>query len=81
VAHLVERRGAYRVVVRKLGGKSPLGRSRRKWKDSVKISLKEIRWEGVDWSDSAQDTERWRAVVKAVMKRQSPQNAGTLLTC
>jgi hypothetical protein len=45
----------------------PLGRPRHKWGDSIKIDLSEIKWRGMNWIDAAEDTDRWRAVVNAVM--------------
>jgi hypothetical protein len=48
-------------------GKKPLGRSRRKWKDNINVDLKEIGYGGVDWIELAQDRERWRGLVNAVM--------------
>ena len=41
----VERRGAYKVLVGKSDGKRPLGRSRHRWEDSIKMDLQEIGWE------------------------------------
>jgi hypothetical protein len=48
-------------------GKRPLGRPRRRWEDGIRIDLKEIGLGGVDWIRLAQDRDRWRAVVSAVM--------------
>ena len=48
-------------------GKRPLGRSRCRWKDNIKIDLQEVGCGGMDWLELAQDRERWRAVVNAVM--------------
>jgi hypothetical protein len=62
-----ERRGVYRVLVGKPEGKKILGRPRRRWMDNIKIDLQEVVCGGVDWSDLAQDTDRWLAVVSAVM--------------
>jgi len=44
-----ERRGVYRVLVGKLEGKRPLGRSSRKWEDKSKMDLKVVGWAGMDW--------------------------------
>jgi hypothetical protein len=60
-------RNAYRILVGKPEGKRPLGRSRRRWVDNIKIDLKEIWWDGVDWIDLAQDRDQWRALVNTVM--------------
>jgi hypothetical protein len=62
-----EKRNAHRLLVRKPGGKTPLGRPRRKWVDNVKMDLLEIGWGGVDSIDLAQDRDKWRALVNAVM--------------
>ena len=52
--------------------KRELVRTVRRCEDNVKIDLKEMRWESVDWIDLAQDTDRWRALVNAVMKLWVP---------
>jgi hypothetical protein len=49
VALVGELRNAYRVLVGKREGKGPLGRSRRRWEDNIKMDLGEIKWEDVDW--------------------------------
>jgi hypothetical protein len=48
-------------------GKRPLGRPRRRWVDNIKMDLLEIGWGGVDWIGLAQDRDKWRALVNAVM--------------
>jgi hypothetical protein len=62
-----EGRGAYRVLVGRPEGRRPLGRPRRRWEDNIKMDLQEVGWRGSDWIDMAQDRDRWRAVVSAVM--------------
>jgi hypothetical protein len=42
------------------------------WEDNIKMDLQEVRWEGVDWIDMAQDRDRWRALVNAVMNLRVP---------
>jgi hypothetical protein len=42
-----------RIFVGKPEGKTPLGRTRRRWMDNIKVDLAEIRWDGVDWIDLA----------------------------
>jgi hypothetical protein len=61
-----EERGVYRVFVGKLEGKRPLGRPRRRWVD-IGMDLQEVGCEYMDWIGLAQDTDRWRALVSAVM--------------
>ena len=72
VARMGEGRGVYRVLVRKPEGKRPLGRPRRIWKDSIKMDLQEVGCGGMDWIDLAQDRNRWRALVNAVMNVRIP---------
>jgi hypothetical protein len=49
VERMGEKRSAYRLLVGKPEGKTPLGRPRRRWMDNINIDLGEIRWDGVDW--------------------------------
>jgi hypothetical protein len=53
-------------------GKRPLGRPRCRWVDSIKIDLREIGWDGMDWIDLAQDREQWRALVYTLMNLRVP---------
>jgi hypothetical protein len=62
-----EKRGVYRVFVGKPEGKRPLGRPRRRWEDSIRMDLQKVECVGVDWIGLAQDKDRWRAIVNAVM--------------
>jgi len=80
VAPKGDRRGVYRVLVEKPEGKRPLGRPRRRWEDNVKMDLQEVGFGGVDWIELAEDRDRWRALVTAVMNLRVPQNAGNFLT-
>jgi hypothetical protein len=50
----------------------PLGRPRRRWVDNIKIDLREIGWDGVDWVDLAQGREQWRALVNTMMSLLVP---------
>jgi len=72
VARMGERRGVQRVLVGKPEGKSPLGRPRRRWEDNIKIDLEEVGCGGMDWIELAQDTDRWWALVNAVMNLRVP---------
>jgi hypothetical protein len=62
-----ETRNAYRILVGKPKEKSPVGRPRRRWVDNIKMDLRKIRWDGVDWIKLAQDRDQWRAIVNMVM--------------
>ena len=65
-------RDVYRILVGKPEGKRPLGRSRRRWEDNIKTDLQEVGCGGTDWIELAQDRDRWRALVNAVMNIQFP---------
>jgi hypothetical protein len=67
-----EGRVEYRILVRRSEGRRPLGRPRRRWEDDIKMDLQEVGWEGTDWIDVAQDRDRWRALVSAVMNLRVP---------
>jgi hypothetical protein len=58
--------------VEKTEGKRPLGRPRRRWVDNIKMDLLGIGWGGVNWIASAQDRDKWRALVNAVMTLRVP---------
>jgi hypothetical protein len=67
VARLGEERKVYKVLEGKPKGKRPLGRPRHRWKDGIRMDLREIGLGGVDWIQLAQDRDQWWAVVSAVM--------------
>jgi hypothetical protein len=60
-------RGAYTVSVGKREGKRPLGRLTHRWEEKIKMDVQEIGSESLYWIDLAQDMDRWRALVNAVM--------------
>jgi hypothetical protein len=66
-----EGRGAYRIFVGRPEGRRPLGRPRYRWEDNIKMHLQEVGW-GMNWIDLAQDRDRWRAVMNAVMNLLIP---------
>ena len=72
VAHMGDRRGVFRVLVRKPEGKRPLGRPGRRWEDNIKLNLQEVEWGCMNWIEVAQDRDRWRALVSAVMNLRVP---------
>jgi hypothetical protein len=71
-----EERKLCKFLVGKNEGKRPLGRPRRKWEDEIRMDLREIGLGCVDWIRLAQDRDRWRAVVSAVMNLRvlAPRN-------
>jgi len=70
--HVWERTCVCRVLVGKLDGKRPLGRSRRRWENNIKMDLQQVGCGGMDWIDLAQDKDRMRALVNAVMNLRVP---------
>ena len=72
VARMGEERGVYRVLVGKPEGKRQLGRPRRKWVDNIRMDLQEVGCGHVDWIGLAQDRDRWRTLVSAVMNLRVP---------
>jgi hypothetical protein len=74
-----EERGACRVLVGKPDGKRPLGRPRRRWVDNIRIDLQEVECGYVDWIGLAQDRDRWRTLVNAVMNLRVPLKCGEFL--
>jgi hypothetical protein len=67
VARRGESRGVYRVSVGRPESKRSLGRPRRKWRNNIKMDLREIVIDGENWIRLAQDRVRWRAFVNTVM--------------
>jgi hypothetical protein len=67
-----KKRNSYRILVVKQEGKRPLGKPRRRWKNNIKMDLREIGWGGVDWIDLAQDGDQWRALVNTVINLRVP---------
>jgi hypothetical protein len=60
VARMGEKRNSYRILVRMPEGKRPLGIPRRRWVDNIKMDLREIGWDGIDWINLAQNRDQWR---------------------
>ena len=67
VARMGEERGVYRFLVGKPEGKIPLGRPRRRWVDNIRMDLQEVGCGWMDWIGLAQNRDRWRTLVSAVM--------------
>jgi len=63
------------VLAGKPEGKRPFGRPRHRWENNIKTDLQELGWGGMDWICLAQDRDKWRALVNAVM------NLGDSIKC
>jgi len=66
VARMGEGTGVHRVLVGKPEGKRPLGSSRRRWEDNIRMDLQEVRGSCGDWMELSQDRDRWQALVGTV---------------
>jgi hypothetical protein len=58
----------YKILVGKSEGRRPFGRPRRRWEDNIKIILREIGWEGVNWIHLSRNRNQWRVVTNTVME-------------
>jgi hypothetical protein len=72
VTSMEEGRGVYRVLVGRSEGKRPLGRTRRRWEDNIKMDLREIGIDEANWIRLVQDRVRWRAFVNTVISLRVP---------
>ena len=79
VARMGKRRDVCRVLVGKPEGNRPFGRPRRRWEHNIKMDLQDVGCGVIDWTELAQDMDRWRALVNAAMKLRVLQNAGSFL--
>jgi len=67
-----EERGMCRVLLGKPEGRRPLGRSRPRWVDNIRMDLQEVGCGYMDWIELAQDRDKWRTIVSAVMNLRVP---------
>jgi len=72
VARMGEERVVYRILVGKPEGRRPLGRPSRRWADNIRTDLQEVGCGYRDWIGLAQDRDRWRTLVSAVMNLRVP---------
>jgi len=72
VARTGEERGVFRFLVGKLEERRPLGRPRRRWVNNIRMDLQEVGCGYTDWIGLAQERDRWRTLVSAIMKLRVP---------
>jgi hypothetical protein len=72
VARMGEKRNTYRILVEKPERKRPLGKPTRRCVENIKMDLRETGWDRVDWFDTAQDRDQWRAHVNTVLNLRVP---------
>ena len=72
VVRMGQERKVYMILVRKPEGRRPLGRPRRRWVDNIRMDLQEVGYGYMDWIGMAQDRDRWRTFVSAVMNLRVP---------
>ena len=72
VARMGEERGMYRVLVGKPEGRRPLGRPRRRWADNIRMDLQEVGGGCMDWIGMAQDRDRCRTLLSALVNLRVP---------
>jgi hypothetical protein len=78
IARMGEKKNAYRLLVVKTDGKTPLGIPRRRWLDNIRMDLVEVGWGDVDWIGLAQDRDRRKTLVNSVLNLRVPKRAGKL---
>jgi hypothetical protein len=72
VAQMCEKRNAYRILVAKPEGRRPVRRPRCRWVDNIKMDLREIGWDGMDWIDQAQNRDQWKVLGNTVRNLRAP---------
>ena len=81
MARMTEAKCAHRVLVWIPEGKRSLERRRRRWENNIRMDLKKVVSESVDWIDLVQDRDKWRAVVKTVMKLRVSYSEEKAFSC
>jgi hypothetical protein len=72
VTHMVRMRNAHSILIGKPEGKRPFRRHRHRWEDNIRMVLRGIGWQGMDWIHVVQDRDQWRVLMNMVMKLRVP---------
>jgi hypothetical protein len=72
VARMGAKRKKYRILLGTPEGNRPPRRPRRRWMDNIKMDLREIGLDGMNWIDFAEEWDKWRALVNTVMNLRVP---------
>jgi hypothetical protein len=67
-----DKRNPYRILVGKPEGKRPIGISRCRWEDNIKMDLRDIGWNNMDWIHVVLDMEQWRALANTAVNLRVP---------
>jgi hypothetical protein len=70
VARMGEKRNAYRILMGKPEGKRPLGRPRHWWNNNIKMDIRDVEWNRMNWINLAEDRDQWWALANTVMNLQ-----------
>jgi hypothetical protein len=68
----MEKKNSYRILLEKPEARRPLGRPRRKWVNNIKTKLRDTGWDGMEWIDLAQDSDKYGALVNTVPNLRIP---------
>jgi len=71
-----QKKNTYSILIEKPEEKKKVGRPRYIWKDNIKVDLKGIRWDSMDWIHLSQDRDQWQAVMNTVMNLWVSPNSG-----
>jgi hypothetical protein len=72
VARMGEKRNVYRILLGNPEGKRPVGRPGLRWADNIKMGLRKIGWDDMDWINVAEERDQWKALVNAAMNLRVP---------
>jgi hypothetical protein len=72
IARVGQKRNVYKLFIGKSERKRPRGRPGHRWEDNIRINVREIVWEGVDWIHMARDRDQWRVLVNTVTSLRVP---------